>query len=142
MRRFLPLLLPLLLIGACQDGGGTPRLPRLVGTNKALEMNLVGDPVLDEEAFELGLVNRVGEDHELLDTALRWARKLAGQAPLAVGEIKSVSGKGDLDAGIAARTRRPSRRRSPPARCRCRLCRGLGRPRVGGGDSLRRRART
>jgi enoyl-CoA hydratase / 3-hydroxyacyl-CoA dehydrogenase len=42
------------------------------------------------------------EDHELLDTALSWARRLAGQAPLAVEQIKSVSGAGDLDAGIAA----------------------------------------
>ena len=41
-------------------------------------------------------------DHELLDTALAWARKLAGQAPLAVAEIKRVSGADDLDAGIAA----------------------------------------
>ena len=47
-------------------------------------MNLVGDPILADEAFELGLVNRIVEDHELLDTALTWARKLAGQAPLAV----------------------------------------------------------
>ena len=65
-------------------------------------MNLVGDPILAEEAFELGLVNRVVEDHELLDTALMWAHRLAAQAPLAVAEIKSVSANGDLDAGIAA----------------------------------------
>ncbi len=49
-----------------------------------------------------GLVNRVVPDHELLDTALGWARKLAGQAPLAVAEIKRVSGADDLAAGIAA----------------------------------------
>jgi enoyl-CoA hydratase/3-hydroxyacyl-CoA dehydrogenase len=73
-----------------------------VGSNKALEMNLVGDPVLAEEAFEFGLVNRVVDDHELLETALLWARKLAGQAPIAVGEIKRVSGAGDLDEGIEA----------------------------------------
>jgi enoyl-CoA hydratase/3-hydroxyacyl-CoA dehydrogenase len=39
-------------------------------------------------------------DHELLDTALAWARKLAGQAPLAVEQIKRVSAAADLDAGI------------------------------------------
>jgi len=54
-------------------------------------MNLVGDPILADEAFELGLVNRLVEDHELLDTALQWARKLAAQAPLAVAQIKSVA---------------------------------------------------
>ena len=45
------------------------------------------------------------EDHELLDTALSWARKLAGQAPLAVEQIKRVSGAGDLDEGIEAEKR-------------------------------------
>ncbi len=93
---------PEIKLGIIPGFGGTQRLPRLVGANKALEMNLVGDPILAEEAFELGLVNRVVEDHELLDTALMWARRLAGQAPLAVAEIKSVSANGDLDAGIAA----------------------------------------
>ncbi len=93
---------PEIKLGIIPGFGGTQRLPRLVGTNKALEMNLVGDPVLAEEAFELGLVNRVVEDHELLDTALMWARKLAAQAPLAVAQIKSVSGKGDLDEGVEA----------------------------------------
>jgi enoyl-CoA hydratase/3-hydroxyacyl-CoA dehydrogenase len=93
---------PEIKLGIIPGFGGTQRLPRLVGTNKALEMNLVGDPVLADEAFELGLVNRLVEDHELLDTALQWARKLAGQAPLAAAQIKLVSGAGDLDEGIAA----------------------------------------
>jgi enoyl-CoA hydratase/3-hydroxyacyl-CoA dehydrogenase len=93
---------PEIKLGIIPGFGGTQRLPRLVGTNKALEMNLVGDPILADEAFELGLVNRLVEDHELLDTALSWARKLAGQAPLAVAEIKRVSAAGDLDAGIEA----------------------------------------
>jgi enoyl-CoA hydratase / 3-hydroxyacyl-CoA dehydrogenase len=92
---------PEIKLGIIPGFGGTQRLPRLVGQNKALEMNLIGDPILAEEAFELGLVNRLVEDHELLDTALAWARRLAGQAPLAVEQIKRVSGAGDLDAGIA-----------------------------------------
>jgi enoyl-CoA hydratase/3-hydroxyacyl-CoA dehydrogenase len=93
---------PEIKLGIIPGFGGTQRLPRLVGTNKALEMNLVGDPILAEEAFELGLVNRLVDDHELLDTALQWAQRLAGQAPLAVAQIKSVSAKGDLDEGIEA----------------------------------------
>jgi enoyl-CoA hydratase/3-hydroxyacyl-CoA dehydrogenase len=91
---------PEIKLGIIPGFGGTQRLPRLVGTNKALEMNLVGDPILADEAFELGLANRVVEDHELLDTALQWARKLAAQAPLAVAQIKAVSGAGDLDQGV------------------------------------------
>ena len=93
---------PEIKLGIIPGFGGTQRLPRLVGENKALEMNLVGDPVLAEEAFEFGLVNRVVDDHELLDTALAWAQKLAKQAPIALQQIKSVSAAGDLDQGIEA----------------------------------------
>jgi enoyl-CoA hydratase / 3-hydroxyacyl-CoA dehydrogenase len=93
---------PEIKLGIIPGFGGTQRLPRLVGENKALEMNLVGDPIMAEEAFELGLVNRMVEDHELLDTAISWARRLAGQAPVALEQIKRVSAAGDLDAGIEA----------------------------------------
>lgn len=93
---------PEVKLGIIPGFGGTQRLPRLVGENKALEMNLIGDAITAEEAYEFGLVNRIVPDHELLETALSWARKLAGQAPIAVGEIKRVSAQGDLDEGIEA----------------------------------------
>ena len=93
---------PEIKLGIIPGFGGTQRLPRLVGPNKALEMNLVGDAILSEEALEFGLVNRVVPDHELFETALMWGRKLAGQAPVAVEQIKTVSHKGDLDEGIEA----------------------------------------
>jgi enoyl-CoA hydratase / 3-hydroxyacyl-CoA dehydrogenase len=96
---------PEIKLGIIPGFGGTQRLPRLVGENKALEMNLVGDPIMAEEAFELGLVNRMVEDHELLDTALAWGRRLAAQAPVALEQIKRVSGAGDLDEGIEAEKR-------------------------------------
>jgi enoyl-CoA hydratase/3-hydroxyacyl-CoA dehydrogenase len=93
---------PEIKLGIVPGFGGTQRLPRLVGQSKALEMNLLGDPLLAEEAYEYGLASAVVDDHELLDTALAWARKLAGQAPLALEQIKRVSAAGDLDEGIAA----------------------------------------
>jgi len=93
---------PEVKLGIIPGFGGTQRLPRLVGSSKALEMNLIGDAILSGEALELGLVNRVVPDHELFETALMWGRKLAAQAPLAVEQIKSVSAKGELDAGIEA----------------------------------------
>jgi enoyl-CoA hydratase/3-hydroxyacyl-CoA dehydrogenase len=96
---------PEIKLGIIPGFGGTQRLPRLVGANKALELNLVGDPLLADEAFEFGLVNRVVEDHELLDTALSWARKLAQAAPLALEQIKRVSAAGDLDEGIEGEKR-------------------------------------
>jgi enoyl-CoA hydratase / 3-hydroxyacyl-CoA dehydrogenase len=93
---------PEINLGIIPGFGGTQRLPRLVGTNKALEMNLTGDPVPAGDAYDFGLVNRVVPDHELLDTALAWARKLAGQAPLAVGRIKELGADPTLDAGLDA----------------------------------------
>ncbi len=92
-------------LGIIPGFGGTQRLPRLVGEARALEMNLTGDPIPSELAAHIGLVNRLVPDHELLDTALAWARKLAGQPPLAVAQIKQVSAAGDLDAGIEAEKR-------------------------------------
>ena len=93
---------PEINLGIIPGFGGTQRLPRLVGEGKALEMNLVGDPVGAYEALRFGLVNQVVPDHELFDTSISWARKLAGQAPLAAQQIKRVSAAGDLDQGIEA----------------------------------------
>jgi enoyl-CoA hydratase/3-hydroxyacyl-CoA dehydrogenase len=93
---------PEINLGIIPGFGGTQRLPRLVGPAKALEMNLVGDAISADEAYEFGLANRVVADHELFDTALQWARKLGGQAPLAVEQVKRVSHRGDLDEGIEA----------------------------------------
>jgi enoyl-CoA hydratase / 3-hydroxyacyl-CoA dehydrogenase len=96
---------PEIKLGIIPGFGGTQRLARLVGPGKALEMNLIGDAVLSEEALEIGLVNRVVPDHELFETALMWGRELAGKAPLAVEQIKTVSHKGDIDEGIEAEKR-------------------------------------
>jgi enoyl-CoA hydratase/3-hydroxyacyl-CoA dehydrogenase len=93
---------PEINLGIIPGFGGTQRLARLVGEGKALELNLLGDPIDAFEAERLGLVNQVVADHELFDTALAWARKLAGQPPLAVERIKRVSANGDLDEGLRA----------------------------------------
>ncbi len=93
---------PEIKLGIIPGFGGTQRLPRLVGENKALEMNLTGDAILSEEALDIGLATRVVPDHELFETALMWAEKLAAQAPIALGQVKQVSHKGDLDEGIEA----------------------------------------
>lgn len=93
---------PEINLGILPGFGGTQRLPRLVGEAKALELNLIGEAIDAGEARELGLATRVVADHELLDTALAWARKLASQAPLSIQQIKRVSAAGDLEAGIEA----------------------------------------
>ena len=94
---------PEVKLGIIPGFGGTQRLPRLVGTEKALEMNLIGDAISAEEAAVL----RARQPRRPRPRAVRrrrcsWARKLAGQAPLAVEQIKRVSDKGDLDEGIEA----------------------------------------
>jgi enoyl-CoA hydratase/3-hydroxyacyl-CoA dehydrogenase len=91
---------PEINLGIIPGFGGTQRLPRLIGEAKALEMNLTGEPIDAYEALRLGLANRVVPDHELFDTALSWARKLADQAPLAIEGIKRVAANGDLDDGL------------------------------------------
>ena len=93
---------PEIALGIIPGFGGTQRLSRLVGEPRALELNLLGDPIDALEAYGVGLVNRVVEDHELFDTALNWAGRLAEQPPLAIEQIKRVSGAGDLDAGLEA----------------------------------------
>ncbi|MGI8633100.1 MAG: enoyl-CoA hydratase-related protein [Solirubrobacterales bacterium] len=91
---------PEINLGIIPGFGGTQRLARLVGEGKALEMNLVGESISSAQAYDYGLANAVVPDHELFDTALSWARKLAGQAPIAVEQIKTVSAQGDLDEGL------------------------------------------
>ena len=93
---------PEINLGIIPGFGGTQRLPRLVGEAHALELNVVGEPVAADRALELGLATRVVPDHELLDTALSWARKTVSQPPLAIEQIKRVSAAGELDAGIDA----------------------------------------
>ncbi|HEV2874546.1 MAG TPA: enoyl-CoA hydratase-related protein [Thermoleophilaceae bacterium] len=92
---------PEINLGIIPGFGGTQRLPRLVGEAKALEMNLTGDPIDAYEAHRVGLAHQVVPDHELFDAALAWARKLAGQAPIAVEEIKKRSHHPELDEGLA-----------------------------------------
>jgi enoyl-CoA hydratase / 3-hydroxyacyl-CoA dehydrogenase len=91
---------PEINLGLIPGFGGTQRLPRLIGEAKALELNLTGEPIDAYEAHRLGLANQVVPDHELFDTTLSWARKLAQQAPIAIGEIKKRSAQPDLDEGL------------------------------------------
>jgi enoyl-CoA hydratase / 3-hydroxyacyl-CoA dehydrogenase len=93
---------PEINLGIIPGFGGTQRLPMLVGRAKALEMNLTGDAVLGPEARALGLADDLVADEQLFDVALSWARKLAGQAPVAVEEVKAASAERAFDEGIDA----------------------------------------
>lgn len=71
-------------LGLLPGYGGTQRLPRLVGAGRALEMTLTGDPVDAQEAWRIGLVNRVVPRAELMASTMELAQRIAAQAPVAV----------------------------------------------------------
>jgi enoyl-CoA hydratase len=71
-------------LGLIPGYGGTQRLSRLVGKGRALELILTGDAISADEAFRIGLVNRVVEAAELMATTRDLAKKILGKAPLAV----------------------------------------------------------
>jgi enoyl-CoA hydratase/carnithine racemase len=75
-------------------GGGTQRLPRLIGRGKALEMILTGARIAAAEALRLGIVERVVPSAELVPSATELARTLAGKAPVALRYAKEAVVKG------------------------------------------------
>ena len=75
-------------------GGGTQRLPRLVGRGKALEMILTGARVDAREALRIGLVERVVPATEVMSSAQALARTLAEKAPVALRYAKEAVVKG------------------------------------------------
>src|SRR3990170_5213408 len=82
--------LPEVTLGLLPGNGGTKRLPRLVGANKALEMMLTGETVGPEEAQRLGLVNKVFPSDKLFEETEAYARKVALGASMAIGKIKQA----------------------------------------------------
>jgi len=74
--------------GLIPGWGGTQRLPRMVSPAKAAEMILLGTPISAEEAYRLGLVNKVVNLTQLLSTAKEWAAKICENGPLGVRRAK------------------------------------------------------
>lgn len=79
------------LAGLIPGGVGTQRIPRMVGTAKALEHMLDGAPLTAQQALELGLVNAIVPDSELLARAQATATRLARRSPVAVRAIKHMT---------------------------------------------------
>ncbi len=75
---------PEVKLGLIPGFGGTVRLARLVGRASALELLLTGEMIPAEEAWRIGLVNRVVEDQELLPTCRALAGRILEQSPVAV----------------------------------------------------------
>ena len=77
-------------IGLVPDCGGTFILPRLVGWKRATELMMTGEVVTAARALEMGMINAVVPDDELLPRALAMAEKLAGAPTAAIGRIKEL----------------------------------------------------
>jgi enoyl-CoA hydratase len=69
--------LPEIGLGIMPGFGGTQRLPRIVGWAKATEMLLTADPITAQEAFRVGLVNKVVPESDVVKNALGMAKKMA-----------------------------------------------------------------
>ncbi len=76
-------------LGLIPGAGGTQRLPRLVGAERALDMMISGKPVNAAVAAQAGIVDRLIESGELLDGAIEYARELVvrGESPRRIGDL-------------------------------------------------------
>ncbi len=82
---------PEIKLGLIPGGGGTQRLPRLVGLGRALLLNLTGDFVDAATAYEWRLVEKVVPREELLETALGIARTIAARSPVSVAVLRELA---------------------------------------------------
>jgi enoyl-CoA hydratase len=85
---------PEIKLGLIPGGGGTQRLPRLVGKGVALDLLLTGRQITAPEALQIGLVNRVVPAADLMSEARRLANELSSKAPLAVRYIIEAVNRG------------------------------------------------
>ncbi|GJD52662.1 Short-chain-enoyl-CoA hydratase [Methylobacterium crusticola] len=81
-------------LGIMPGAGGTQNLPRALGERRAKEIILTGLPFTAREACDWGLVNRVLPQAELLEATLATARRIAGNAPIAVRQAKQSIHRG------------------------------------------------
>jgi enoyl-CoA hydratase len=81
---------PEIRLGIIPGAGGTQRLLRMIGITKAKELVLTGEPILAEEAYRLGLLNKVVPMKDLLDEAKSFAKRFKALPRFAVGIAKAV----------------------------------------------------
>lgn len=96
--------LPEIKLGIFPGGGGTQRLPRLVGMGRAKELMYTGDMVDAQAAEKIGLVNRVVPDDQVQKEAEKLAQKIASRGGAALNLLKTAINRGnatDLAAGLS-----------------------------------------
>jgi enoyl-CoA hydratase len=92
--------LPEVLLGVIPGGGGTQRLPRLIGSSRAKELIFTGRQVRAEEALSMGLVNRAVAPDDVLEAALAWAAELAA-GPLVAHRLAKFAVERGLEGTLA-----------------------------------------
>jgi enoyl-CoA hydratase len=94
---------PEINLGIIPGGGGTQRLPRLVGEGKAMEMILTGEIINAQEAFRCGLVNQVVPVDHLEAKTMEVANRIAEKSPIALRlakEAVKLASRSNLDEGL------------------------------------------
>lgn len=86
--------LPEITLGLLPGWGGTQRLPRMIPWCKAAEILLMGKPIDAQEAYRVGLINKIVPSGELMTTAKEWAEAICEAGPLAVRAVKEAMIKG------------------------------------------------
>jgi enoyl-CoA hydratase len=95
---------PEIRLGLIPGGGGTQRLPRLVGSGRALKLILSGEIIDAEEAHRIGLVDEIVDDDQLLAHTTGFARAMAAHSPVALALAKAAvraAFEAPLAAGLA-----------------------------------------
>lgn len=85
---------PEVALGLVPGGGGTQRLPRLVGKGRALQLILSGEMISAQEAYRIGLVNEIVPAADLITRAEAILKKVASNAPIAVKFALEAANKG------------------------------------------------
>src|SRR4249919_1826930 len=85
---------PEVKLGLLPGGGGTQRLPRLVGKGRALQLILTGETISAQEAYRIGLVNEVVPAANLIDRAETILKQITANAPIAVKFSLEAANKG------------------------------------------------
>jgi enoyl-CoA hydratase len=96
--------LPEVKLGIIPGYGGTLRLPRIVGKGRALELMLTAQFIKADEAYRIGLANRVVPQAELMDTARKTMSTILANGPIAVGLAIECATRGmemSVDDGLA-----------------------------------------
>jgi len=85
---------PEVTLGLVPGGGGTQRLPRLVGKGRALQLILSGEMISAQEAYRIGLVNEIVPAADLITRAEAILKRIAANAPIAVKFALEAANKG------------------------------------------------